>query len=95
MAKTVKLVRREGYTTWEWSVLDMELTPEMVKEINENYDGEIYDWAEEKGFLDDMEVTRDKINQNDYDVYFETEDSNGEVDWDELSNEVLGVPEKQ
>ena len=90
MTKKVRLVQLESYVSWEWRVVDVELTPELVKTINEEHDGSIEDWAYDNDMEGEMDLVRDKVNQDHSEMYFEDDDSNGKIEWDELSKEVLG-----
>lgn len=80
MAKTVKLVTLEGIQTWEWRTTEVELTDELIKEIKEEHDGDVLDWMLENDLQDEMDLVRDKVNQTDFDVFFEEDGERLEID---------------
>ena len=67
-----RLVSLEGKSTWEWKVID--ITEEQIKDIKENFDGNVSEWMDENDIFFEMEVVRDKSNQNHYEIYFEDGD---------------------
>jgi len=71
----VKLIRREGYMTWEYYMTEIDLTDEQIQDIKKNFDGDVGEWANDNE-LYDLELVRDKITGEEVEWWIEDEEGN-------------------